>query len=153
MKIIKWLWALVIGMFAVICFAFLSSVFVRIDEFYIGLNKPPFIPDATIMALLWGLVYLFIAYTIAALFVGRAKGKDYFYIFLFEFFNIAFTVVFFFFHNLPLAFGLSLVQFGLTVCFEMRLLKTNRRAGGSFFFVLVWIAFLTVNTYILIMMN
>ncbi len=153
MKTIKWLWALVLGMFAVICFAFLSSVFVRIDDFYINLNKPPFIPDATVVALLWGLVYLFIAYTIAAMFVGRAKGKDYLYIVFFELLNIAFTVVFFFFHNLALSFVIAVLQFSMTAYFECRLLKTNRQAAASFFFVLLWIAFLTVNSYILIMMN
>lgn len=153
MKTIKWLWALVIGMFTVICFAFLSSIFVKVDDIYLALNKPVFIPEPTVIALIWGLVYLFLAYTIAGLVVKKAKIIDYVLIAVYEVINTAFTLFFFYFHNLSVCLGLAFLQFGLCLYMETRYLKTDKKIAFAFLFVLLWISFLTVNSYITVMIN
>lgn len=156
MRLIKWLWAIVMGMAAVMFFAALSSVFACADcSWYVALTKPQFTPGEILFSICWGMVYLLSSFTLAAMALAHVKTMQIVLALMQQALNLAYVIVFFHLHVLIAAFSIAVIQFAISAYLAITFLngRKTRIAAGLYTPVSLWYSFLLLLSYCVLMLN
>ena len=123
------------------------------EPWYSSIIKPSFNPPDWIFAPVWTTLYLMM--TIAIWFFWHSKNKDIntIYIYLIHLiFNTTWSVVFFVFHNMLLAFVILIVLIGLIVVLIVRFRRVNIASYYLMIPYLLWCCFaLTLNLNLILL--
>jgi tryptophan-rich sensory protein len=139
--------------FTILCLfvGFTGSFFTapQIHGWYAGLNKPLFTPPNWIFAPVWTSLYILMG--IAAGLAWKGKGRVFFLAQLF--FNFLWSLVFFSFHQILLAFAVIVVLWFLILKTFLEFKKVSQLAASLLVPYLLWVTFASILNLSLFLLN
>ena len=139
--------------------AFAGSFFTvsEISTWYATLEKPAFNPPDWIFSPVWTALYILMAVALYLVWQKDFKDKKVrlaLWLFIIHlFFNASWSIVFFGFQQIGLAFVNILVLLALIAILTKLFFKIDKRAGYLLIPYLVWVSFATILNYSLMLLN
>ncbi|MEM4336507.1 MAG: TspO/MBR family protein [Candidatus Woesearchaeota archaeon] len=140
-----------------ICFfaAFIGSIFTKpsINGWYVYINKPSFTPPNWIFGPVWTVLYALMAVSLYIVWIKKQKSmKPYLFFGLQLSFNVLWSILFFGFHSILLAFFNIILLWFFVLLTILNFYKVSKISAYLFIPYFVWISFASLlNFYILIL--
>ena len=129
-----------------------------IGGWYQFLNKPVFAPPNWLVGPVWVTLYTLMGISLYLIWSGglsRKGARFAFWFFIAHLFvNASWSIIFFRFHNIPLAFAVILILLAMIIILTKFLFRPlNRLASNLFIPYLVWVSIATILNYSLLVLN
>ncbi len=130
----------------------LSTIYFK-EPWYSLLNKPSFNPPDWIFAPIWTILYMMMTLSIWLFWQSKNKDKKTIYVYFIHLvFNTTWSIVFFVFHNMVLAFLILIILIALIINIILRLKRVKMLSAYLMIPYLLWCGFaLILNTSLIIL--
>ena len=131
----------------------LSTIYFK-EPWYSLLNKPSFNPPDWIFAPIWTILYMMMTLSIWLFWQSKNKDKKTIYVYFIHLvFNTTWSIVFFVFHNMVLAFLILIILIALIINIILRLKRVKMLSAYLMIPYLLWCGFALILNTSLIMLN
>lgn len=143
---------LIFSFLIVFLVGFVGSFFTvsEITTWYVNLEKPFFNPPDWIFSPVWATLYALMA---VALYLVWSNSKGFWLFIIHLFFNASWSIVFFGFHQIGVAFINILILLVFIAVLTKIFFQIDKRAGYLLIPYLVWVSFAAVLNYSLMVLN
>lgn len=126
-------------------------------EVFNNLKKPVFAPPAILFPIVWTILYILMGIAAYRVYMNNKSGKDdkgaYFYYLLQLMLNFLWSIVFFNFRLYGISFILIIILLVLIILTTIKFFKVDKVAGILMIPYILWVAFASVLTFFIWMLN